>query len=116
MPGRSISFQERNAVIVIGILLRREHELLEVVCAADCFRAVAGAVEGRQQHARQNRNDRYYNEQLNKGEIVFFRTYRRFHNGMFLSDFLQKSLEFTDKLFRQQYYTMGLLVQQAQFS
>ena len=35
---------------------------------------------------------------------------------MFLSDFLQKSLEFTDKLFRQQYYTMGLLVQQAQFS
>ena len=59
MPGRSMSFQERNAVLVIGILLRGEHALLEVVCAADCFRAVAGAVEGRQQHRRQNRNDRY---------------------------------------------------------
>ena len=56
------------AIKVICISLNNQTGLLQIIDTRNTLGSLPGFIQRREQHGRENRDDRYYNEQLNKGK------------------------------------------------
>ena len=55
-----------EVIIVIGVQMSGGTDLFEVRGTADFLSRITGPVQGRQQHGRQNSDDRNYHQEFNQ--------------------------------------------------
>ena len=70
IPPARIALAEKHSVVISEIHIVRKYDLFDVAHATRRTRPFAGLIQCGQQHRRQNCNNSYYNEQLNKGEMA----------------------------------------------
>ena len=87
-------------LVVIGIIGRRHSHLFQVVQAFDPVCALSGFVQHRQQHCRQNGNDRNYDQKFYQSETssLFLHFFVRTHLLFSLSFLIKLLFDFSGKI------------------